>query len=506
MSHRTKAAAAPAVQSIQQQRSSVRAVCHTLFCTLVLVVAIAQSASADKLASAEDALVLYVGREIPEDGGDIIETVKEVVSRGVLGETTLRDWRLDTQSLMLFHEKYPNLSCLATWRGYFERAHTMTTLRHRREQPVQPFFSEMGGYRLAREDLSQCPVDQTAHPVLREQESTTVLTFEISDIHEPDWKNVELNIHDTLVGIAPREGEPYAINVLICPRVLQIRTPVRAALRMRPHTEELARLIEKASRGKMDLRQGRRLRIENVVQGVPSVSFSGGTVDFDTERDPIHNVFDIYFDRTSDDETDESDSGSPTPDAEACLCRVTSEWPPSASVALRVDESRRFIWPGLGSYGIPPVGKDSPIGQFLGELVGPEFWDEVGADRASAKEPTAEEPMTSAEVPVDSDANPAPNAGEAPIEVAATGEEALQTDMDPPTDADGTATGVEAMDAPLLETGMDSAGGAEGAPMEVAAKGCIAPVTVADDFEPWYVIEGYEDTNPGRDPDLRITK
>ena len=196
-----------AVQRGGMPPNRVRSACHAFLWLLPLVFAPTPPAVADDLETVEGALVLYVGREIPRDGGEIIEAIDEVISDGPLAQTPLRELTSGDQSLARFGEVYSNLSCLAAWRGIFDRPEPSPRSRARARRSAPPFFRPLEGYGTGPEDLLQCPVDQAAEAFLAEEADTAVLSLDFDTTDKPDWVHVELSLRNALGRIALREGE-----------------------------------------------------------------------------------------------------------------------------------------------------------------------------------------------------------------------------------------------------------------------------------------------------------
>ena len=494
------------------------------------------AAGAENLKTVDGALILYVGSAVPRDGGGIIDTLDEVISREVIGQETVRLSVSGEQSLVKFHEAYSEFSCIASWQANLESEDSFLFEWVKRLLPAPSFFRQLGGYGSEGEELSACPADPATDPFLRADAQTAHLSFVIFDTRAPDWKNVELALHDALGRIVPRSGKPYAISALICPRILQFRTPVRAAVRMRPHTAEITRLIKEVVAGKTALREGLRLHLEDVVPGLPTVSFPNGTRDFDAEEQPEINIFDVYFDRVSDFEGRVHGSGRPEREAEECVDLGNGEWPASVNVALTLDASLRFVWTQVAASTIPSAVDNTQVRRMLDALAG----------RKIRTKP-ARPPGPHAEV-IDHGTQPMPDAHVAPLILAAIDAAARETretgntptpdgeavapdllaigagappagtepapdlDATPPhapvsdpampkigterlPDTEATATNVAAMGTAAPESETEPALDRGGIRPTPPAPGDIATGTGAVPFESWFVIEAYEDLN-----------
>lgn len=415
MSYRTNTAEAAAIQWSRWRLNSIWSTFGTLLWALSFAMPISPGAVANDLTPVEDALVLYFGQDITKGGGEIIRSIRQTISPTVLGETPLRELTSDQQSLVLFRDAYPHVFCMAAWPGSFDLQENS-------------FFHHVGEYGIGRNPPHICqdaPVTETVH---RQGEVSATVSLRIPDPGEPHWTGFRLKLAIAFGRIAAREDEPYAVSVLICPRILQIRTPARAAVRMQRHVRRINDFIEAAVVGKTDLRSGRPLRLMPVILGEPTVSSLIGPAEFALGDQREENMFDIYL-RVPRPDGREDGSGRPEFVAEDCLSRGTADRPQARDATLRIPRSLRFVWTDRGSYEIFRAFNDTLVRTTLRQWAGL-------ALRA------------------------APGIVHAP-------------------DADVTPPGVWA------------SGGTE-------------PETGDDTFEPWYVIEGYEDPTPRKDLSVTV--
>jgi len=440
MNPRTTLAGPAAIRPSRRLPRGLVTVCDQLICTLFvisLVMSVSSAAPADALEPVEDALVLYIGQDIPGDGDDVINTIDDVISEDALGQALVQLAGKHGRSPVLFRDAFPNVACYAAWLHSFDAPNPRVRVRHPTPTPL--FFRELEGYRSRSKDLELCSVNQGPEPPLIPVTNSAHLPLEVSDTTEPDWEVIEYHLARKLGEFAPRKGESYSVSALICPRVLQILTPVRAAVRLRAHAKHVADLLREVAAGIQEPRNGLYPTIKAAVLGTPTVYFFDEPNDFIVDGQYEYNLFDIYFERVSQVGDPASDAGTAELDADSCLSRGAPGRPAALNAELNLDRTLRFIWLDSGSHKIPSPREDPLIQRVLDELAG--------------REPQAEVP---ADPVLDEDAIPLE-----PVE------------------------GTEHEDGPTLQTDASSPDAAEGRNAKTG------PPDNA--FQTWHVIEAYED-------------
>lgn len=481
--------AAVTISPSSRPPSRSRLASRALVRALSLAVSIVFAASANDLESVDEALVLYVDSEIQPDGGDILDVLDDVIARDGIGQVPVRAVDDDTQSLLLFENAYSEFSCLAAWPAHFAPNDSWFDPLIRPFQTPPSFFRRLVRYRSQLADLPQCSSAYPDDPFLGPGDPAARLSFLVSDAHEPDWINIELTLYQKLGSVVPASDSFSAISTLICPRILQIRTPVRAAARLRPHAAQMARLIQRVA-GSLPSLPGRRpLYLLKPVQGVPAVAFRNGVHDFGYENQPDHNVFDVYFDRVVPPQGHVHGPGRSEVEPDECLHRNSAEWPASRNIALPLDRSLRFVWPQVADAAIDPITADLRVRLRLDALAGRTF--PLPSDPLSG--PHREQAPGAV--------SPAP-ADTAPPPVAAAGVRTAEPRPEPTPPALATPQIAPAPGASVA--GHDVADTDAGAPQTATQPApVLAPVGPAAgaayaerrDFETWTVIEAYEDLN-----------
>ena len=375
---------------------------------LPLVMSVSSTAQANDLEPVEDALVLYVGQDVPEDGGNVIETIDEVISKDVLGETLVHPAGERERSPVAFRDAFPNVACYAAWLPSFERLNR----KIRAGEPTPSFFQKLEGYRSESNDLQLCSVDQGPEPPPITIANSAHLALEVSDTAEPDWDAIEYHFARKLGEFVPRKGESFSISARICPRILQIRTPVRAAVRARKHAEEMAKRLRDVATKIQEPRTGLHPTITAAVAGAPTVYFAEDATDFTVNEQYEYNLFDIYFERVS--RVGESASDA-EPDADSCLSLGTPGRPNALNAELDLDRTLRFVWLDFGGSEIPSPSEDPQIQNVLDKLAGCEPQAEGATDLVVDENATPPEPEIGTEHEGDPGVNTAATAQE-PIE------------------------------------------------------------------------------------------
>ena len=326
-----------------------------LICTLValpLVMSVSSTAQATDLEHVDDALVLYVGQDVPSDGGNVIKTIDEVISEKVLGEILVHPKGSRKRPPVPFREAFPNVACYGAWLPSFEGLNRKRRLGH----PAPSFFHKLRGYRSESKDLQLCTVDQGPETPKKTITNSARLTLEISDAEEPDWDAIDYHLARKLGEFVPREGESFSVSALICPRILQIRTPVRAAVRTRRHAEKMVERIREVAAKIQEPRKGIHPMIEAAVAGTPTVYFTDDADDFTDNQQYEYNLFDIYFERVSH-------------MADRCVSLGGPGRPADLNAELNLDQSVRFVWDYARSE-VPSPSEAPLIQQVLDELAG----------------------------------------------------------------------------------------------------------------------------------------
>ena len=516
-----------------------------LICTLValpLVMSVSSTAQANDLERVEDALVLYVGEDVPEDGGNVIETIDEVISEDVLGETLVHPDGDREIPPVPFREAFPNIACYGAWLPSFEGLNR----KRRLGRPAPSFFRKLEGYRSESNDLQLCSVDQGPETPGKTVTNSTHLALEISDTEEPDWDAIDYHLARKLGEFVPREGESFAISALICPRILQIRTPVRAAVRTRKHAEKMAERLRKVAAKIQEPRNGLHPMIKAAVAGMPTVYFTDDAEDITDNQQYEYNLFDIFFDRASHIGGSASDAVAAEHAADSCVSRGVQGRPTNLNAELNLDQTLRFVWDFAGSE-IPSPSEVPLIQKVLDELAGCEPQAQAATDLQVDENETLPEPVEGTEQEGDpsvgTDATPKEPAevteqgDDPPTDTGAVrhdategtgheGDPSVGTDATPKEPAEVTEQG----DDPSTDTGAVRHEAIEGAeheghpsvdadatpkePAEAtesaddptagtdaarqdAAQGCKARTETSDKaVETVHVIEGYEDLNP----------
>ena len=353
--------------------SGPRSVLRSLLRALAFVVAAPLAASADDLESVDEALVLYVGAEISPDGDAILDILDDVIS-SVIGKVQIHvsDGDTESESVVEFQKAYSDFSCLAAWPAHFARDGSWFDPLVSLFTPEPSFFRPLERYGTEPELLPQCSRASPAHTFLGPDEPREMLSFVVSDTDAPDWKNIELGLREALGGVVPPSGAS-ALSTLICPRILQIRTPVRAAVRLRPQVATMADLIRTAADSLPPLPGRGPLDLLEPVAVIPTVAFRNGTHDFSFERQPEHNVIDVYFEHAAPLRGRVHGPGSRQVRPEHCLDHDSADWPASRNLALRLDQSLRFVWKQVGASTIDPAIADDSVRCRLDVLAGRTF-------------------------------------------------------------------------------------------------------------------------------------
>ena len=352
--------------------SGPRSVFRSLLRVLAFVVAAPLAAGADDLESVDEALVLYVGAEIPPDGDAILDILDDVITRDGIGEVRIHVSDGHTESVVEFQEAYLDFSCLAAWTAHFTRDDSWINPLVRLFTLEPSFFRPLERYGTEPGLLPQCSRAPPAHTFLGPDEPREMLSFLVSDADAPDWKNIELNLREALGGVIPPSGAS-ALSTLICPRILQIRTPVRAALRLRPQVAKMADLIRTAAHSLPSLPGRGPLDLLEHVAGIPTVAFRNGTHGFSFERQPEHNVIDVYFEHAAPLQGRVHGPGSRQVRPEHCLDHDSADWPASRNLALRLDQGLRFVWKQVAASTIDPATADDSVRCRLDVLAGRTF-------------------------------------------------------------------------------------------------------------------------------------
>ncbi|MEM9762495.1 MAG: hypothetical protein AAF968_08310 [Pseudomonadota bacterium] len=382
----------------------------------------AQNVDAEGLRAVEGAIVLHVGQQM-EGGGDaaVIPALEVALSREGIGALPLP--RLDprTDTLARFDADWSNLFCLAAW----PRAGDFEAVENRDDAVPRPFFHRFEGYSETVASPPECPDDVAIGTFLSAEDDVATLTFLppavawAEDDNPALWNQISAELDHAFRRIAPRNGSPYEVNVLVCPRVLQVRTPVAANETLSAQSAILAGRIETAVAGVTNGLDNSNLELANPpVQGKTTVTFRRGNTDLKDAVDPDYNVIDVYVERlpsalvqTSDEAEPEGGAtdGSPdtgqaaeqpasedgtlpdpqeqvegtnptptvatadteeqgeqgqgdqtapvaaVPDPASCLTRGSDTLPAALHAEFRPNQSVRVIWPDAGTWAIAPL-------------------------------------------------------------------------------------------------------------------------------------------------------
>ena len=477
--------------------SGPRIVFRAFLRALPFVVSVVFAAGANDLKSVDEALVLYVGSEIQPDGGDILDILDDVITRDGIGQIPVHAFDGDTQSVVLFEDAYSDFSCLATWPAHFAPDDSWYDPLLRWVRPDPSFFRSLESYRSERKSLHGCSpdfsTDLSEDLFLGSDDHRAMLSFLVSDTHAPDWKNIELDLSEALSRVVPASDSSSAISALICPRILQTRTPVRAVVRLRPHIEEMADLIRRVAHSLPSLPGRGPLDLLEPVRGVPAVAFRNGVHDFAFEKQPEYNVFDVYFDRVAPPQGRVHGSGGREIEPEDCLRRGNADWPASRNLALRLDQSLRFVWPQPAASTIDPVTADIRVRLRLNALAGRTFRPRLATvsgphgDRGAGVVPAL------GAVPTNRAPPPGRMRDTTPLDVAASDPtvpgRALSPAPDPVVNAPDAAGTDVAAPQPAKEPALELP------PIRptVGASRQSAPHADRSIVETWTVIEAYED-------------
>lgn len=482
-----------------------------LICTLVvlpLVMSVSSTAQPNELEPVDDALVLYVGRNVPENGGDVVDTIDEVISKDVLGETLVYPEGNRKEPPVRFREAFPDVACFGAWLPSFEGLNRARRLGHQ----APTFFKKLKGYRSEGDDLQLCSVAQGPEAPGEPVTNSAHLALEISDTERPDWDAIDYHLARKLGEFVPREGESFSISALICPRILQIRTPVRAAVRTRKHAERMVERLRRVAAKIQEPRDGLHPMIKAAVVGTPTVYFTDDADDFTDNQQYEYNLFDIFFERASHIGGSASDAVAAEHAADSCVSRGVQGRPANLNAELNLDQSLRFVWDFAGSE-IPSPSEAPLIQKVLDELAGCEPQAQAATDlevdeNETLPEPvegtehegdpsvytdaTQKEPVEATEHVDDSTADTDSVRHDATERTGHEGDPSVRTDATPKEPAEVT------------EQADDSSTGTDAARQD-AAQGCKAKTETPDKaIETLHVIEGYEDLDPIDSISIRV--
>ena len=474
-----------------------------LICTLValpLVMSVSSTAQANDLERVEDALVLYLGEDVPQDGGNVIKTIDEVISEDVLGKTLVYPNGNRKMPPVPFREAFPNIACYGAWLPSFEGLNR----KRRLGRPAPSFFRKLEGYRSESNDLQLCSVDQGPETSGKTVTNSTHLALEISDTEDPDWDAIDYHLARKLGEFVPREGESFSVTALICPRILQIRTPVRAAVRTRKQAKMMADRLRKVAEKILEPRNGLHPMIKAAVAGTPTVYFTDDADDFTDNQQYEYNLFDIYFERASNTEGSASDAAAAEPAADSCVSRGVQGRPANLNAELNLDQSLRFVWDFAGSE-IPSPSEAPLIQKVLDELAGCEPQTQAATDLEVDENETLPEPVEGTEhegdpsVYTDATQKEPVEATEHVDESTAYTDsvrhesiEGTEHEADPSVGTDTTPK----EPTKATESADDSTAGTDAARQDAAQECKARTETPAEAVETVHVIEGYEDLIP----------
>lgn len=335
----TTATGKPAAWRPRRPTPGVRCAAGALFGILALVPP-EPPAAANNLKPVPNALVLYLGRDLMQDREELIETLGAVVSSEFLGQRPLRKLTSRQQSQVLFGQAYPNVSCTAALPGWSSRADGSAG----RDRRPQLLFHDLEGYRAADAARNLCPGSRAGGTGSEPEGYVSTASLHIFDTSPQDWRHIRVSVDVALRGVPALPDEDYVVRALICPRLLQVRTPVRASVRMEPIAGDVEALIDELTAIRRNERSPRLPVRTDTVQGLPTVTFPGGRAEFPDGDQLEYNLLDVYFERALASESGNGDAERHGLGPEACAGLESSQLPDAVHAPFHLDGALRFIW------------------------------------------------------------------------------------------------------------------------------------------------------------------
>ncbi len=271
-----------------------------------------QARSESEILQVESALVLYMDRDIPDNGGDIMKALKEALAPDALGAVKLRALDQTGQALADFRSRFPRFMCYGAWRG---------SKASPAEEGAQSdlFFEPLVEVSDARGQNPLC--DQNARS-LPERWIGFPVTSRMPDIYRYGIGTV---IKSAMSDVAPRNGEPGKLEVTVCPRLRQFRRAAFGGAQLRAEADAL---VERVRDILADIDVGKGASLAEQVRRGPMTLLVGGAVeDLKQSSAADYNIIDVFVRATL--ETDGER-------ASACLQGVDGRVPALAAQSVKV--------------------------------------------------------------------------------------------------------------------------------------------------------------------------
>ena len=250
------------------------------FFAIVLAAAFPPDARGERAISRVDsALVLYLDREIREDGGNILTTIKQALTPDALGAMKLRILDPTGQALATFGSRFPNLTCFGAWPGSPASADEEGAQSAPFFQPLYDRVDTAGEGALCDRNPQSLPERRFGFPVFASRPG--LFGFAMGE-----WSKVAMN------DVAPRPGELGVLTVTVCPRVRQFRMVAFAGAQLRRQADVLVERIQRML-PKIDTAQSRS-PAELVVRGPTTLLVGGSVEDLEQVSDADYNILEIF--------------------------------------------------------------------------------------------------------------------------------------------------------------------------------------------------------------------